>query len=108
MSTLDAAFGALADPTRRAMIQRLRSGEATISALATPHEMTLSGAFKHVRVLQDAGLVRSEKRGRTVWCWLDPKPLRKVADWVSHYEAFWNSQLDSLSAHLSNSRGKEG
>jgi DNA-binding transcriptional ArsR family regulator len=100
MDALDLAFGALADATRRAMLEHLKFGEATISALAEPHAMTLSGAFKHIRVLQNAGLVRCEKRGRTVWCRLDPRPLRRVMSWVSHYDAFWNSQLDGLSAHL--------
>ncbi|HWA79148.1 MAG TPA: metalloregulator ArsR/SmtB family transcription factor [Acetobacteraceae bacterium] len=102
MNALDLTFGALADQTRRAMVQHLLSGEMTISALAEPHAMTLSGALKHIRVLKKAGLVRSEKRGRTVWCRLDPEPLRQVMDWVSHYDAFWNSQLDALSAHLMN------
>ena len=82
------------------MIEHLMSGEATVSALAAPHAMTLSGAFKHVRVLENAGLIRSEKRGRTVWCSLDPKPLHQVASWVSHYESFWDAQLYSLSHHL--------
>jgi DNA-binding transcriptional ArsR family regulator len=100
MNRLDLAFGALADSTRRAMLESLRAGERSISALAEPHAMTLSGALKHIRALEAAGLVRSEKRGRIVWCRLNAKPLRQVADWVSRYDAFWDEQLDALGAHL--------
>jgi DNA-binding transcriptional ArsR family regulator len=105
MNTLDLTFGALADQTRRTMMARLEAGEATISELAEPHAMTLSGAFKHIRVLKKAGLVRSEKRGRTVWCRLNPEPLRQAAAWVSHYERFWDDQLDALSAHFEKTSG---
>ena len=107
MNEVDRTFGALADATRRTMLERLRSGERSISELAEPHAMTLSGALKHVRILENAGLLRSEKRGRVVWCKLSPGPLRRVADWVSRYEAFWDDQLDALSAHLSRPVAKE-
>ena len=107
MNNIDCTFGALADGTRRAMLERLKSGERTISALAEPHAMTLSGALKHIRILEDAGLLLSEKRGRVVWCRLNPKPLKRVADWVSRYEAFWDDQLDALSAHLAKADPEE-
>lgn len=100
MNMLEATFGALADHTRRAMLERLRCGESSISELADAHSMTLSGALKHVRILENAGLVHREKRGRTVWCRLDASPLRAVSKWVTRYQAFWDGQLDALSAHL--------
>ena len=107
MSRLNHTLGAIADETRRAMLERLRSGERSISELAEPHAMTLSGALKHIRILEDAGLLRSEKRGRVVWCRLSPEPLKRVADWVSRYEAFWDEQLESLDAHLSKPASEE-
>lgn len=107
MDTLEATFGALADGTRRAMLERLRAGESSISELADAHAMTLSGALKHVRILEAVGLVHREKRGRTVWCRIDAAPLRAVGDWVAEYQAFWEGQLDALSAHLAGIDARE-
>jgi DNA-binding transcriptional ArsR family regulator len=104
MNKLEAIFGALADGTRRAMLERLRAGERSISELAQSHAMTVSGALKHVRVLEGAGLVCRHKRGRTVWCQLDPAPLKAIGDWVARYEVFWDGRLDALGEHLAGGR----
>ncbi len=82
-------------------------GDVTVSALAAPHDMTLTGVMKHLRVLERAGLVRREKRGRTVWCRLEAAPLKEAADWVTRYRAFWDMQFDVLAAHLERSPDKE-
>lgn len=103
ISTLGARHP-IADPTRRSMIETLRRGEESVSSLAQPHAMTLSGAFRHIRVLQRAGLVIRRKRGRTVWCTLNPTPLRRVMTWVSRYEKFWDEQLGLLAEHIADER----
>lgn len=82
---LDAAFSALADPTRRAILERLGSGGATISELAQPAAMSLTGLKKHVRVLEEAGLVSTEKRGRSRHCQLGPRRLEDAAAWLARY-----------------------
>jgi DNA-binding transcriptional ArsR family regulator len=98
--SLDAVFGALADPTRRAIVARLAEGEASVSQLSEPFEMSLPAVAKHLRVLSEAGLVEQRKEGRTRWCRLVALPLRDVRDWVSDYSGFWEGQLDSLAAHV--------
>jgi DNA-binding transcriptional ArsR family regulator len=98
--SLDAVFGALADPTRRAIVARLAEGEASVSQLSQPFDMSLPAVAKHLRVLADAGLVEQRKEGRTRWCRLVALPLRDVQAWVSDYTRFWEGQLDSLAAHL--------
>ncbi len=97
---LDAVFHALADPTRRAMLQGLASRERTIGEIARPFAMTLAAASKHVRVLERAGLVRRTVRGRIHVCRLDPEPLRSADAWIRHYERFWTGRLDALEAAL--------
>jgi DNA-binding transcriptional ArsR family regulator len=94
------AFAALADPTRRQMLSVLTRKEASISELALPFKMTLAGASKHVRVLEQAGLVDVEKQGRTRVCRFNRKGLRAVSDVLGYYEKFWSSRLDALEAHL--------
>ena len=98
--SLDAVFGALADPTRRAIVARLAHGEASVSQLSEPFEMSLPAVAKHLRVLAAAGLIEQRKEGRTRWCRLAPAPLRDVEDWVAGYRRFWEGQLDSLAAHV--------
>ena len=98
--SLDATFSALSDETRRAILARLVEGDVAISDLAAPHAMTLTGVMKHVRVLESAGLLTREKRGRTVWCRLNAAPLKDAADWVTRYRAFWEAQFDNLAAYL--------
>lgn len=99
---LDRVFRALADPTRRDMLRRLAAGEQCVSDLAEPFEMSLAGASKHVRVLENAGLVRRRVRGRTHWCELEALRLAEVDAWLSYYRRFWNRSLDTLEAPLRN------
>ena len=99
-SHLDAVFHALADPTRRAMLGHLAEREHTISELATPFRMSFAGASKHVRVLENAGLVKRTIQGRTHTCRLDAARLAEANAWLRHYEHFWNAKLDGLEALL--------
>jgi DNA-binding transcriptional ArsR family regulator len=93
---LDAVFHALSDPTRRAMLHRLTSGEHSVSDLATPFNMSLAGASKHIKVLEGAGLVRRDVRGRTHICQLEAARLAEAQEWLRTYERFWTARLDSL------------
>ena len=97
---LNGLFRALADPTRRAMLQDLADGPRTVGELAAPHAISLAGASKHIQVLERAGLIRREVRGRVHTCSLDARPLHMGAEWMRHYERFWNSKLDVLEALL--------
>lgn len=101
--SLDAVFGALADPTRRAMVERLTQGAATISELAEPFDVTLPAIARHVRVLEHAGLVATRKEGRQRHCRMAQEPLREAIDWIVHWGAFWEERLDSLEALLESS-----
>ena len=97
---LDAVFHALADPKRRAMLGQLAERELTIRELATPFEMSFAGASKHVRVLENAGLVKRTIRGRTHLCRLEAARLAEADAWLRHYERFWSAKLYSLEALL--------
>jgi DNA-binding transcriptional ArsR family regulator len=97
---LDAVFHALADPTRRAMLGQLAERELTIGELATPFSMSFAGASKHVRVLENAGLVRRTIRGRTHLCRLQAARLAEADAWLRRYERFWNEKLDRLESLL--------
>jgi DNA-binding transcriptional ArsR family regulator len=99
-SDLDAVFGALADASRRSILARLTSGETSVSELAKPLDMTLPAVLKHLRVLEDAGLISAAKDGRVKQCRLKPEPLRTASDWLTSTYNFWNTQLDGLSRHL--------
>jgi DNA-binding transcriptional ArsR family regulator len=99
--TLDAVFSALSDPTRRAVIERLGESQAlTVTELAQPHGMSLTGFMKHLRVLEEAGLVTRTKEGRIVRCALSPQPMQEAAVWLSRYEKFWAQRLDALARFL--------
>lgn len=98
--TLDHAFAALADPTRRAIVARLARGEARVTDVAEPFAMSLNAVSKHVQVLERAGLVRRTRAGREHLLSLEAAPLRAVAKWTSRYEKFWTEKLDALGAHL--------
>lgn len=100
MQQLDAIFSALGDPTRRAILARLSDGETTLSDLADPFDISLTGVSKHVRILNEAGLVVVEKRGRTRHCRLQAQPMKEAADWLSDYREFWEHQFDALARHL--------
>ena len=93
---MNSIFHALGDATRRQMLRDLASGERTVSDLAKPFAMSLAAASKHIRVLEGAGLIRREVRGRTHVCRLDPGPLASAHEWLGFYERFWNSRLDLL------------
>ncbi|MBV9374047.1 MAG: winged helix-turn-helix transcriptional regulator [Alphaproteobacteria bacterium] len=97
---LSTTFGALADPTRRAILARLTEGEASVTELAEPLTMSLPGVSKHLKVLERAGLI---SRGRTAqWrpCRLAPQPLKAATDWLEIYRPFWDESLDRLAHHL--------
>lgn len=93
---MNSVFHALGDATRRQMLRRLASGERTVGELARPFAMSLAAASKHIRVLEGAGLIRREVRGRTHVCRLDPEPLASAHEWLGFYERFWTSRLDLL------------
>jgi len=97
-STLDRTLAALSDPTRRSFLERLSTGPASISDLATPHGISLPGALKHIRILEEANLVTSEKRGRTRECRLGPAGLDDVSGWIEWYRDRWERRLDRLEA----------
>jgi DNA-binding transcriptional ArsR family regulator len=106
-SRLDAVFHALADPTRRAMLQHLASREHTVTQLAEPFDMSLAAASKHVKVLERAGLVKRTVQGRTHICRLAPEPLASAQEWLRFYERFWNARLDALERALSTPENEE-
>jgi DNA-binding transcriptional ArsR family regulator len=93
---INAIFHALGDATRRGMLNELARGERSVGELAAPFAMSLAAASKHIRVLEHAGLIRREVRGRTHLCRLDPGPLASAHEWLSFYERFWSSRLDEL------------
>jgi DNA-binding transcriptional ArsR family regulator len=97
---LDTVFAALADPTRRGILDSLAGGSRGVSALAAPHGMSLPGFMKHLKVLEDAGLIAREKAGRVVSCELSAAPMQAAAAWMSRYEKFWTDKLDSLARYL--------
>jgi len=90
----------VADPTRRAILVRLRKGPATIGDIARPFPVSLNAISKHVKVLEDAGLVRRRVVGRQHYCAVEPKALEDAAAWLTHYRAFWTARLDALERHL--------
>jgi DNA-binding transcriptional ArsR family regulator len=97
---LDATFSALADPTRRAILATLSSGQASVSDLARPYSISLPAVMKHLRVLEDAGLVSQEKTGRIRRCRLAVQPLKQASEWLSFYRVFWENQLNALERYL--------
>jgi len=99
-SPLDATFGALSDPTRRAILARLAHGEATVTELAEPFKVSLPAVSKHLRVLESAGLLRREINGRIHRCRLSPQPMKDAARWIEEYRKFWDHQFDALAKYL--------
>jgi len=97
---LDVVFAALADPTRRAVVERLRLGPATMTELAAPLSTTLPALTKHLAVLQRAGLVATAKKGRQRYCSLTAAPMRDAAAWLAEYGGYWDERLDALTAYL--------
>lgn len=97
---VDPLFQALADPTRRVMVERLSRGPASVSELARPLDMTLSAVIQHLAVLEASGLVRSEKAGRVRTCRIEPGALRRAEDWIAERRATWERRLDRLADYL--------
>jgi DNA-binding transcriptional ArsR family regulator len=107
-SEMDSVFHALGDRTRRMMLRELADGERTVGTLAEPFAMSLAAASKHIKVLENAGLVRREVRGRTHWCSLEPEPLAAASKLLEEYRRFWSRRLDRLSALIdADNRKKE-
>jgi DNA-binding transcriptional ArsR family regulator len=104
---LDRAFAALSDSTRRGILTRLGDGPATIGELAEPFGMTLTGLAKHVQVLEDAGLVVTEKVGRSRQCRLGTERLDDAMAWISFYQRLWERRLDGLDAYFTLQKGTE-
>jgi DNA-binding transcriptional ArsR family regulator len=95
-AALDQTFRALADPTRRIMVERLSRGPASVSALAEPLAMSLSAVVQHLQVLEESGLVRSEKVGRVRTCRIEPSTLRMAEQWITERRAVWERRFDRL------------
>jgi DNA-binding transcriptional ArsR family regulator len=104
---LDTTYRALADPTRRAVIARLISGPAAVKDLAAPFDMGLPSFLKHVKVLEDSGLIASEKRGRVRTCHLNPKRMAAAEGWLSEQRAIWEGRTDRLASHVEAGRPEE-
>lgn len=104
---LSTTFAALADPTRRAILARLSSGEATVTELAQPFEMTLPAVSKHIKVLERAGLIARGRDAQWRPSRLQAEPLHQVADWVNHYRRFWEESFDRLDEYLQELQKKE-
>jgi DNA-binding transcriptional ArsR family regulator len=103
---LDALFGAVGDPTRRAILDQLSRGPTRVTDLAAPFAMSLAAVSKHVKVLERAGLVRRARNGREHTLELDAAPLREVAQYAARYESFWTEQLDRLESFFTK-KGKQ-
>ncbi|MGH8680353.1 MAG: ArsR/SmtB family transcription factor [Burkholderiales bacterium] len=97
---LDAVFAALADRTRRKVLDSLSDGSLAVTELAAPHAMSLPGFMKHLRVLEDVGLIARTKEGRVVSCELSAVPMKSAAAWMARYEKFWTERLDALARYL--------
>jgi DNA-binding transcriptional ArsR family regulator len=103
--TLTAVFSALADPTRRAIVRRLASGEATVSELSEPFEMSFQAVSKHVQVLEHAGLVSRTRRAQERPCRLRPEAMAPASAWLGDYHELWETSFDRLDKHLNNRKG---
>lgn len=104
---LTTTFAALADPTRRAILARLASGEASVTTLAEPFEMSMPAISKHLKVLERAGLIARGREKQSRPCRLDPAPLKDVSEWVEHYRLFWEESFDRLEDYLRELKSKE-
>ena len=104
---LSATFAALADPTRRAILARLASGEAAVTELGKPFDMSLPAISKHLKVLERAGLIARGREAQWRPCRLEAGPLKDVSDWVERYRRFWEARLDRLDAYLQELKGKD-
>lgn len=104
---LSATFAALADPTRRAILARLATGDATVTELAAPFKMSLPGFSKHLKVLEHAGLIRKGREAQWRPCRLEVGPLKDVAEWADRYRAIWEGRFDRLESYIQTLKTKE-
>lgn len=104
---LSTTFAALADPTRRAILARLATGECSVTELAEPFEMSLPAVSKHLQVLERAGLIVRGREAQWRPCRLEAAPLKEVAEWAEHYRAMWEQRLDRLGSYLQQLNNKE-
>jgi DNA-binding transcriptional ArsR family regulator len=104
---LDRTFGALADPTRRRILEHLAAGDRCVTDLARPHRMSLPAVSKHLRVLESAGLVRRKRDGRVHRLKLDAKPMQQAQAWIEEYRKFWETSFDRLDEYLKQLQKKE-
>lgn len=104
-ATLDRTFAALSDPTRRGMLEQLSRGPASITELATPYGISLPGTLKHIRILEEAQLVTSQKKGRTRECRLGPAQLDDANRWIEWYRGQWERRLDRLDTVIARTKG---
>jgi DNA-binding transcriptional ArsR family regulator len=107
LDPLSATFSALSDPTRRAILARLASGECSVSELAAPFEMSLPAVSKHLRVLERAGLIAQRRDAQWRQCRIEAAPLKQVAEWTERYREIWEGRLDRLDDYLKKLKTKE-
>ena len=99
-TSLNKVFSALSDPTRRGMLAQLASGESNVSSLADQYEISQPAISKHLRVLEDAGLITRKKHGRQNIVRVNPKPIEEAETWIGHYARFWRQQFDDVEQYL--------
>lgn len=104
---LSATFAALADPTRRGILARLASGEASVNEIAEPFDISLPAVSRHLKVLADAGLIERSREAQWRPCKLKAEPLKDVSDWIEHYRRFWEESFDRLDLYLKEIQKKE-
>jgi DNA-binding transcriptional ArsR family regulator len=104
---LDLTFAALSDPTRRAILSRLASGEMSVTDLAGPFDMTLPAISKHLKVLHRAGLISQTREAQWRPCRLEAAPLKDASDWIEHYRQYWEESFDKLDEYLHDVQSKE-
>src|SRR5579862_7983177 len=107
MTSLDATFAALADPTRRAILARLALGETSVMELAKPFAMSLPAVSKHLKVLERAGLIARSRAAQWRPCRIEPRALKEVDDWLEHYRRFYDESFDRLDAYLTKLQAKD-
>jgi DNA-binding transcriptional ArsR family regulator len=107
LDTLSLTFSALSDPTRRAILSKLTSGEASVTELAKPFKMTMPAITKHLKVLERAGLIERGKEAQWRPCRLRAQPLKEIGDWVEEYREFWEQSFDRLEGYLKELQAKE-
>lgn len=100
LDPLSSTLFALADPTRRGLLARLTNGDATVTELAMPYDMSVAAISKHLKVLESAGLISRSREAQWRPCHIEPGPLRDVFEWLESYQRFWDRSLDSLAEHL--------